>query len=130
LDDRAIVMRFRPTDPDAVLGKAEVEFRRAGHYGLSVFADVQRDGETEADVLRRLLAASLLDRIALSNNKRIFVCAQAVEITSMGFAYLKDDEADELDEHYCIDLGPDPTLDRVRQLLGAFAAHDTAGVLG
>ncbi len=114
----AVVVRFRPTDPEKVLEWARKEFRRTGHYRLSVFADARRGDEDEAAVIRRLLAVSELVGLDPSRNPRYYVCA-ASDLQALNFAFYKDEDDDEPEQHYSVDLGNDPTADVVR-FLGAF----------
>lgn len=119
----AVVIRFRPTDPESVLRWAEKEHRRIGYYRLSVFADAPREREDEDAVVRRLLAVSELAGVDPAGNKRVFVCAKASELLRLNFTFHKDEEEDELEEHYSVDLGPAPTVDDVRRFLEPFAAE-------
>jgi hypothetical protein len=61
------VIRFRPTDPDRVLASAAKEYRRTGHYRLSVFAGTLAPGEDEAALQDRLLRAAELSYFDLKN---------------------------------------------------------------
>lgn len=83
----AIVIRFRPTDPETVLKRAERDSRRSGAWRLSVFADVQRRGETEQDTINRLLAVSELSGIKAADSPRYFVCVRAEKLLSRGFVF-------------------------------------------
>jgi hypothetical protein len=85
LDDDAIVIRFRPTSPDAVLRSVRAEHARVGHHGASCFASAALEGE--------------------------------------------DEESGELPDHYCADLGEDPTLDDVTTFLSVFSPKKTADVV-
>lgn len=116
----ALVIRFRPTAPDAVLRRATQEFQRTGRYGASVFATVKRPGETESAMRRRLLAVAELAGMAPENHPKYFVCAKAEELIRRGFAFYKDGDDDERDEHYSVDLGTDATRDEAERFLGAF----------
>ena len=106
----AIVIRFRPTDPETVFKRAERDSRRSGTWRLSVFADVQRRGETEQDTINRLLAVSELSGIKAADNPRYFVCVRAEELLSRSFVFVKDGDEDERPEHYSVDLGSEPTV--------------------
>jgi hypothetical protein len=121
IEAEALVIRFRPTDPDAVLGWAQKEFRRVGCYRLSVFADVQQPDETEDHLIRRLLGASEMSGIDPKSNKKYFVCTRAAELLERGFTFWKDGDDDEQDEHYSVDLGVDATRDDVVRFLGVFS---------
>jgi hypothetical protein len=116
----ALVIRFRPTDPDRVLRIAALEFRRIGRYRLSVFAAAKRPGETDATLRRRLLEASELAGMDPANNPKFYVCAEAGELLERGFVFYKDGDDDERDEHYSVDLGADATREDVERFLGAF----------
>jgi hypothetical protein len=116
----ALVIRFRPTDPDAVLRKATSEHRRTGRYGASVFATVRLPGESETVTRRRLLAVAELSGMKPENNPKYYVCANAEELTRRGFVFYKDGDDDERDEHYSVDLGADATRDDAERFLGAF----------
>lgn len=120
LNGDAIVIRFRPISPDSVLRSAEREFRRAGRYGLSVFADVPRDGESADAVITRLLAASELAGMSPQDNPKYYVCSRAEQLLHEGFTFVKDGDDDELAEHYTVDLGDEPRLVDVERFLGAF----------
>ena len=117
----AIVIRFRPTDPDRVLASAEKEARRTGgRYGLSVFADIPREGVSTDEVVQRLLVAAELAGMSPKDHPKYFVCGRAEELYSGGFTFVKDGDEDELAEHYTVDLGPSPTRAEVERFLEAF----------
>jgi hypothetical protein len=116
----ALVIRFRPTDPDRVAILAEKEHRVTGRYGLSVFADTARSGEDTGALIDRLLAAAELDGIATDKNPKFYLCSAASELLSLPvrfYKYTNDDT--EVAEHYSADLGgPEP--DRVVRFLDPF----------
>lgn len=116
----AVVIRFRPTDPDAVWNWACKEHRRIGRHRLSVFAEVRLKGETQQDVIDRLLRASELAGIDPERNKKRSVCTSAAELLDLGFAFYKDGDDEERDEHYSVDLGNDATPEDVARFLGVF----------
>lgn len=116
----AIVIRFRPTDPETVLKRAERDSRRSGTWRSSVFADVQRGGETEQDAIARLLTVSELAGVSIDNNPRYFVCVRAEELLRRGFAFVKDGDDDELPEHFSVDFGSEPTVEDARRFVEAF----------
>jgi hypothetical protein len=120
LPDDALVIRFRPTDPAAVLNWASKEYRRTGYYRLSVFATPVVSGETAEQAVTRLLKASELSGIDPRGNPRYFVCTRAATLRAGGFTFWKDGEDDEVEEHYSIDLGERPSEDDVRRFLAAF----------
>jgi hypothetical protein len=119
--DDAVVIRFRPIDPQSVLNSAEKEARRTGgRWGASVFADVPRPGESQEDVIARLLVASELSGIDPKGNRKYFVCAQAKELLDRGFTFWKDEDDDELQEHYSVVLGESPSVDDAVRFLEPF----------
>lgn len=120
IDRDAVVIRFRPTDPTAVLGWAEKEHRRTGRYRLSVFAAAASDGEAEEAVIERLLGVSELAGMDPKKNPKHWVCTAASELTALNFVFYKDDEEDEFDEHYSVDLGSAPTVDDAIRFLSPF----------
>jgi len=119
----AIVMRFPPVQPEAVLKKATQEHRRTGRYAVSVFADEAGQGESAEAVEARLLQASELAGIDPARNPNYYVCRARV-LLDMEFTFWKyDDEPDkskELPEHYSVDLGQDPTLGDASRFVGVF----------
>lgn len=116
----AVVVRFRPTLPEAVLASAEKEHRRTGgRYGVSVFADVALEGESWEDVVGRLLASAGL-MLDPAKNKNVYVCVNAGEILDLNFRFYKDDDIDEPHEHYSVDLGPEPTVIDAERFVAAF----------
>jgi hypothetical protein len=116
----ALVIRFRPTAPPDVLRWAEKEHRRIGRHRLSVFAEVARTGETQEQLLRRLIKASV-PRINPDKNPKVFICTRASALLGLGFTFWKDgDDDEEADEHYSVDLGDDATIEDVERFLGVF----------
>lgn len=118
----ALVIRFRPTNPDAVFAWAEKEHRRTDRYRLSVFADAKREGESAEDLRVRLLEASELAGVDRSRNSKYYVCARAGELLDRGFTFWKDGDDDEVSEHYSVDLGPGPTVEDVVRFLEPFGS--------
>jgi hypothetical protein len=116
----ALVIRFRPTDADQVFKWAEKEFRRTGRYRLSVFAGVRAAGESDDDLKRRLLRTAELSGIDLTNQRKIYVCTRAEELSGRGLVFYKDEDDDELDEHYSVDLGLESPRENVDRFLEAF----------
>ena len=114
----AVVIRFKPISSEALLNSAVKEYRRAGHYRLSVFADAAGQGESVEAVEARLLLAAF-ETLDPARNDRYFTCT-AGELLDRGFTFWKDDEPGELAEHYSVDLGERPTLDDVSRFRGAF----------
>ena len=84
--DDALVIRFRPTDPQAVLKRAELEFRRVGRYQLSVFAAARASGESDADLRQRLLKVAELSGMNPANHRKYYVCTRAEELLKRGLS--------------------------------------------
>lgn len=116
----ALVIRFRPTDPDSVLRRAGQEQRRTGRRGASVFAAVKLPGESDETLRRRLLAVAELVGMKPDDHPKFYTCAKAEELIRRGFVFYKDGDDDEKDEHYSVDLGADATRDDAERFLGAF----------
>ncbi len=117
----AIVIRFRPTDPQAVLSAAVKSRRYYDSYRLSVFADTRRPDEDDAAVKLRLVQAAELSKINLQNQKKLYICSRAARLTDLGFKFCKDGDDGELEEHYSVDLGSsEPNLDLIVKFLGPF----------
>jgi hypothetical protein len=121
----AVVIRFRPFTAEAVLASAAKEYRRAGHYRVSVFADARRPGEEESDVVARLMQVAGLSGIDVASNPRYMLCSSGEDITARGFEFHKDDEddpdpVDEATEHYSVELGNEPTLEDAGRFLAPF----------
>jgi len=121
----ALVVRFRPFEPNSVLASAAKEYRRAGHFRLSVFADTAEADEDIEAVVKRLLHVAELDGIAGATNPKYTLCAAAGKLLDRGFVFHKYDEddpdpGDEVDEHYSVDLGEEPTLGDVARFLEPF----------
>lgn len=58
--------------------------------------------------------------MSTESHPKYYVCAEAEELTRRGFAFYKDGDDDERDEHYSVDLGRDATLADAERFLGAF----------
>lgn len=112
-----LVVRFSPTDPERLVVKAEQEFRRSGHYGLSVFAAAATAGESNDAVIQRLLDASELSGIRPV--PKFYVCEHSGNLTGAGFVFMKDMYPGERPEHYCVNLGTS-ALSAVQTFLAAF----------
>jgi hypothetical protein len=125
----ALVVRFRPTAPESVLKRAATAFKLTGRHDASVFATVRRPGETTSAMRRRLLAVAELSGMTPENHPKYYVCAQAEELIRRGFAFYRDGDDDERDEHYSVDLGRDATLDDAERFLGAFGPAEERGKL-
>lgn len=111
-----------------MLGWAQKEYRRVGHYGLSVFADIKSGTETTEELTRRLLSVTELAGVDPRTNAKFFVCTQAEELVSRGFAFFKDGDDDELPEHYCVILGDDPDVGTVTRFLQPFGPAQSRGL--
>jgi hypothetical protein len=115
----AVVIRFRPWNPEDVWNWACKEHRRIGRYRLSVFADVRRGDETEEQVIDRLLKVSELG-IDPAKNKKYSLCTSAAELADLGYTFWKDGADGDPDEHYSVDLGAEATLKDAERFLGPF----------
>lgn len=80
----------------------------------------KRDDEDDDAVIQRLLGVSELAGVDPSRNKRFYVCAAAAELKKLNFTFYKDEDDDEPEEHYSVDLGQDPTVDDVVRFLRPF----------
>jgi hypothetical protein len=116
----AVVIRFRPTQVESVLSHALVEHRLSGRAGLSVFADVAGDNEDRDALLTRLLGVSELAGLDPGKNQKFWLCSTAAELVDEGFVFYKDEDDDELPEHFSIDLGGAPSSTKVELFLGHF----------
>lgn len=115
----AVVIRFKPISTEGLLKSAVREYRRIERYRVSVFASAARPGESFEVVEARLLEASELGGIDPARNDQYFTCV-AGQLLDRGFTFWKDDDLDELAEHYSVDLGERPTLEDVGRFRGAF----------
>ncbi len=120
ISGRALVIRFPPSDPEAVLRRAGKEHRRDGHYGVSVFADVKRGQEDDDALVARLLEVSGLAGMEPGRNPKYYRCQTAQELLDRGFAFMKDREDGELTEHYCVSLGVAPSVQDAGRFLEPF----------
>lgn len=112
-----LVLRFSPTQPEALVRKAEQEFRRVGHYGLSVFAAAPVAAESEDALVQRLLEASKL--AGIRPGPKFYTCLRAGNLLDAGFVFIKDEDPNEVPEHYCVNLGTS-ALSVVQAFLAAF----------
>ncbi|MHC1561996.1 hypothetical protein ACR9E3_23795 [Actinomycetospora sp. C-140] len=115
--DDAVVVRFKPNTIDGLRKRADQEHRRVGARRLSVFADRARPGETEDDVVERLMAASELQGIG-AHNKKFFVCTRAEELKRRGFSFWTDSQGD-VPEHFSVDVG-EGTDERIGEFISSF----------
>lgn len=116
----AVVIRFSPMEPGALLKSAAKEYRRIGAYRVSVFADRLLPGEDLEDLVRRLLAVSELTGIDPTSNRKYWMCAGAQELRSRHFTFHKDDYDGEPPEHYSVDLGNPPTDEDAARFVEVF----------
>ena len=119
IDPDAVVIRFRPTEPDSVVQQAVKAYRYDGFYGLSVFADVKKPGESDEDTERRLVEVAHLGNISRKGNPSYRV-ARAGDLKR--FPFRKDEKDDkEVPEHYTVDMGSLEELEAsVAAFLGSF----------
>ena len=121
LASNATVIRFKPTVPESVLKKANLEYQRCERYGVSVFAVMPLDGENQAETVSRLVGVAQM----WIKPQKILVCPSAEGLLALNFRFYKDDgaytpdEGGEPAEHYSVDLG-EGTIDRVHDFLAAF----------
>lgn len=117
----ALVLRFKPMDPERCLKRLNQDYRATGDYSLSVFLDTPHQGETLEALKRRLLAASELQRIRAESNKVYYVCTRAEKLLERKFTFRKDEDDDEVPEHYSVYFGSaEPTLEDIERFLEAF----------
>ncbi|MFD9880112.1 hypothetical protein ACFWZT_01440 [Streptomyces alboflavus] len=117
----ALVLRFKPMDPERCLKRLNQDYRDTGDYSLSVFADTQRSDETLDELKCRLLAASALQGINPSTNKAYYLCTRAAKLLERKFTFRKDEDGEEVREHYSVYFGSvAPTLEDVERFLEAF----------
>lgn len=117
----ALVIRFKPLNRETCLKRAKQDHRDTGRYGLSVFADVSRPGETEAELKLRLLAASEVQGMNPATNEKYHLCIRASELLDRKLTFWKDGDEGEVAEHYSVDFGAqEPTLDDMDRFISAF----------
>lgn len=120
----AIVLRFRPTEPESVLRWAGKSFRETGRYRLSVYAEVQGPGESVGGVIARLLSVASADGIDESGNRYCWFCSAAHQLLDRGFRFYK--EEDDRSEHYAVDVGAPPTIVDIESFLEPFSNRQEA----
>lgn len=118
----ALVLRFSPTSPKAVLERAERAFRESGRWLVSVWMDAAREGEGQDEVVRRLLEASAVGGIQAANNQKYYLCTSAKELTTRGFTFVKDGYDGEPELHCSVDIGTEPDLETAGRSLKPFTA--------
>lgn len=120
LPDDTIVIRFPPATASGVLKRARLA-AAAGHgHVASVFAALPRDGESEQQVIDRLVETAGLSGINLERNRKVYVCTRAGKITGAGLTFVKDGYDGEVPEHYSVDLGDQATEEDAQRFLGTF----------
>ncbi|MEU5968897.1 hypothetical protein [Streptomyces globisporus] len=117
----ALVLRFKPMDPERCMKRLNQDYRDTGDYSLSVFVGTQRQGETVDALKLRLLAASELQGMRPESNKVYYVCTRAEKLLERKFTFRKDESEDEVAEHYSVYFGSAaPTLEDIERFLEAF----------
>lgn len=113
-----LVVRLRPVSPEAFVKQAQLEFvySNGDHYGISVFGTVPLPGESEDDTIARLWLVILT---RLKDDRRYWVSTHSGNLLDRGFVFVKDEEPDELPEHYCVSLTP-PDEARAKELMEQF----------
>lgn len=125
----ALVIRFRPTNPDRVLASVLDAHKYYGRYQASVFAATPRPDETETDLRRRLLAVANIAGMTEDRHPKYYVCARSEELVRRGLTFWKDEDDDEEDEHYSVDFGTAVTRDDVEKFLGVFGPAEERRLL-
>ena len=93
-----------------------------------VWADVPAPGESRIHLMQRLIRTAGLGRIQIDDERNsVFWWTQAGEIYDAGFEIKKDLEPDELDEHYSVDLGHEPTREVVEKFASVFQGPERTG---
>jgi hypothetical protein len=124
-------MRFPPGGEDEVAKiMKEAKYVHRHHqreveepwYRLSVWIGSPREGETEREVLQRLVVAAGLGGLRVDEERnRVLWRSTVGELLDQGFTFKKDGYPDEPDEHYSVDLGPaGPTREVVERFVKAF----------
>ena len=125
------MLRFPPGGPDHVKkirDEAKWTNRRCGPekgqpwYRLSTWGDVPRNGETLAQLMQRLVHAAGMNNVKIDEDRNsVFWWSTAGELYDRGFTLKKDNDPDEAEEHFSVDLGGDvPSRERVEQFVQAF----------
>jgi hypothetical protein len=125
----ALVIRFRPTNPDRVMASVLDAYKLYGRYQASAFAAAAVSGETETDLRRRLLAVADIAGMTQDRHPKYYVCTRAEELLRRGFTFWKDGDDDEDDEHYSVDFGTAVTRDDVEKFLGVFGPAEERRLL-
>lgn len=123
LSRQATVVRFSPASAEAMLGRAEKEYRRAGVYRISVFAADAMSGEDEEALVRRILEASTLQGISPESNLKYWYLAEAGQLYDLGYPLLKVNFEGEIAEHYGLGLGNRPTIEDTERIANLFQAR-------
>lgn len=88
-----------------------------------MFADVKAEDESDDDLLRRLVTAAGLSGLDISKNRNCWTSTSG-SLQDLGLTFWKDGDVDEVPEHYSLDLGSNPTVARVDEVLGAFVGPE------
>ncbi len=137
----ALALRFPPGGPEDVKRiRKEAKWAHRKHqregeqeepwYRLSVWVDVQREGESRQDTMLRLVHAAGLNGINLTDiRNQLFWWSTAGDLYDRGFLLKKDGYADEPQEHWSVDLGSEPpSVVLVESFVGAFIGPERTGV--
>ncbi|MGW4848235.1 hypothetical protein [Nocardia brasiliensis] len=123
VDPNALVIRFRPMQPQALLDRAARDARRLdgpGKHTASVWCGVHEPGESDEDLRRRILDITVDNGMDAVRNSQYWACARAGDLHERGFSFIKDGYDDEPDAHYSVVLGEPPTLHDVERFLEPF----------
>lgn len=121
MSPEAAVLRFSPIAPERMLKKAEQAFRDCGAYRLSVFAADAQLGESEVELIDRILRATELGGIDPITNTRYWYLSKAEKIYELGYNLVKYGFDGEIEEHYSIDLGNSATIEDTTRIQALFS---------
>lgn len=119
VDETFVIVRFSPFGPEALQKNAAMthivdskEGRTPPRYGVSVFGDWRREGESRVQVIKRLCAAAHMrgDRIAVTDGAKV---------TGAGFTV--GDDPVEKPAHRLVgtgDLSKEPDYEAMSKLFG------------
>ncbi|MGV8874265.1 MAG: hypothetical protein ACOH2Q_17155 [Rhodococcus sp. (in: high G+C Gram-positive bacteria)] len=119
----ALVIRFKPMQPEAVLRRAALDARRIdgpGEHTASVWCAVRADDESEEQARRRVLQVTADNGLNADKNKKFWVCTYVRELRDRGFVFIKDGYEGEPEAHFSVILGNPPTLDDVERFIEPF----------
>ncbi|WP_433599142.1 hypothetical protein ACQPXH_26200 [Nocardia sp. CA-135953] len=122
VDPKALVIRFRPMEPESLIKRAALDARRSegGHHAVSVWCGVQEEGETESELRDRILDITVQNGLGAANNNRYWVCTTALELMERGFKFVKDGYDGEPEAHFSVILGDPPTLEDAKRFVEPF----------